>query len=91
MTLSRRSGLFSALADALVLILGIGGLFFTLSSVFSLEVYPPVLLAGCIFCPLGFLAVFSLPRLRFLPLLAAAVGWGWALWRFWEFLCLGEI
>lgn len=91
MTLSRRSGLLSALTDALILTLGMGGLFFTLSSVFSLEVYPPVLLAGCILCPLGFLAVFSLPRLRFLPLLAAAAGWGWALWRFWEFLCLGEI
>ena len=36
MTLSRRSGLLSALADALILTLGMGGLFFTLSSVFSL-------------------------------------------------------
>ena len=67
MTLSRRSGLLSALADALILTLGMGGLFFTLSSVFSLEVSPPVLLAGCILCPLGFLAVFSLPGIKSPP------------------------
>lgn len=79
------------LARALVLVLSTWGLLFTHISVFSLDVNRPVVLAGCILCPLAFLAIFSLPRLRWLPLLGSAGAWGGILWHFQDVLALGEI
>ena len=80
-----------AAAAGAVLLAALYGLVFTLVSAFGLDVDRTVLGWGCLCLGLAFLVIFSMPRLRWIPLLPAAGAWGLTLWRCWDTLALGEI
>ncbi len=79
------------LGDALLLFLALYGALFSFATAFSLQVEPLPLLAGCAVGALAALAVWSLPKYRWVPLLLAAGLWALALARLWDVLVLGEI
>lgn len=86
-----KRGPLNLLGDGLLLFLALFGAVFSFSSAFSLQAYPLPLLIGCAVGTLGALAVFSLPKYRFIPLLALAGIWALVLAQLWDTLVLGEI
>ena len=86
-----KQGLLPAAAAGALLLPALWGLAFTLAASFSLDVDRTVLGWGCLCLGLAFLVIVSLPRWRWIPLLAAAGTWGLILWRCWDTLVLGEI
>lgn len=81
----------TALLDGGLVFLALAGSLFSFSTAFSLQVRTLPLMLGCGICALTALAVFSLPRLRWVPPIFIALGWGLALYRLWDTLALGEI
>ena len=81
----------TALLDGGLVFLALAGSLFSFSTAFSLQVRTLPLMLGCGICALTALAVFSLPRLRWVPPIFIALGWALALYRLWDTLALGEI
>jgi len=83
--------LFPLLLDGIVLFLALSGTVFSFLTAFSLEALPLPVLAGCAASVFPAVAVWSLPRRRWIPLLLIGAAWTGALWRLWELLVQGEI
>jgi len=79
------------LLDGLVLFLALSGTVFSFSTAFSLQIRTLPVLAGCILAAGVVLAVFSLPRGRWIALLLIGGGWGTALGLLRDILIQGEI
>lgn len=84
-------GPLTLLLDGVLLFLALSGTVFSFSTAFSLEISARRVLAGCALAALVFLAVFSLPKFRWISLLLIGGGWGAALGLLWDTLVLGEI
>ena len=82
----------SVVGDGILLFLSLYGTVLSFTSAFSAQVWPPLLLAGCVVYTAVSLLTWSLPRRWWaFPLAVIAGLWGLGLWKLRELLVLGEI
>lgn len=82
----------SVVGDGILLFLSLYGTVLSFTSAFSAQVWPPLLLAGCLVYTAVSLLTWSLPRRWWaFPLAVIAGLWGLGLWKLRELLVLGEI
>ena len=86
-----RRGALMLLGDGLLLFLALTGTCFSFLTAYRVQALGVVLLEACVGLTLLFLAIFSMKRLRWLPLLGVGGACALVVWRFWDGLTFGEI
>lgn len=86
-----RHGALVILADGLMIFLILTGLFFSVTTAYGIPFEPWDLLGGCVLWTAVFLAVFSMPKCRWIPLLLLGFLYGYAVWRLWDELVAGAM
>ena len=86
-----RHGALVILSDGLMIFLILTGLFFSVTTAYGIPFEPWELLGGCALWTAVFLAIFSMPKRRWIPLLLLGFLYGYAVWQLWDELVAGAM